>query len=284
MLSVVVLAIKASVILSVFAIGLKATFADATYLFRRPGQLFRALVSMNVLMPAIAVAVVMPFDLHPAVKIAVAAISVSPSPPIFPKKALRAGGTASYTIGLLVAAAVLSIAVIPATIEVFQRITGESLDMRPREVAVLVGTTILAPLFAGIAARRIAPAAADRFAPPINTVASVSLVLGGVAILIALSGPVISFVKDGRVLTLTIFTLAGLIVGHMLGGPEPDNRAVLALATASRHPAMGLAIAHANFPDQKLAGVAVALYLIVSSILSLLYLSWVKRRRARRAA
>jgi len=179
---------------------------------------------------------------------------------------------------------VLSIVVIPATIEVFQRITGESLDMRPREVAVLVGTTILAPLFAGIAVRRIAPAAADRFAPLINTVANVSLVLSGVAILIALSGPVISFVRDGRVLTLTIFTLAGLIVGHMLGGPEPDNRAVLALATASRHPAMGLAIAHANFPDEKLTGVAVALYLIVSSVLSLLYLLWVKRRRADPAA
>jgi hypothetical protein len=49
--AVVLLVLKASIILSVFAIGLKATFADATFLFRRPGHLIRALVSMNVLMP-----------------------------------------------------------------------------------------------------------------------------------------------------------------------------------------------------------------------------------------
>ena len=49
--------LKASIILSVFAIGLKATFADATFLFRRPGHLIRALLSMNVLMPMTALAV-----------------------------------------------------------------------------------------------------------------------------------------------------------------------------------------------------------------------------------
>jgi bile acid:Na+ symporter, BASS family len=69
-----------------------------------------------------------------------------------------------------------------------------------------------------------------------------------------------------------------VIIGHVLGGPEPDNRPVLALATASRHPAVALAIAHANFPEQKLAAAEVFLYLILSSILSALYLSWIKRK------
>jgi BASS family bile acid:Na+ symporter len=43
---------------------------------------------------------------------------------------------------------------------------------------------------------------------------------------------------------------------------------VLALATTSRHPAIAIAIAHANFPQQKLAVPAIVLYLIVSGIVT----------------
>ena len=50
----ILLASKISIALSVFALGLKATLADATFLFRRPSQLVRAFMSMNVLMPLIA--------------------------------------------------------------------------------------------------------------------------------------------------------------------------------------------------------------------------------------
>ena len=91
MTAVILLMLKASIILSVFAIGLKATFADATFLFRRPGHLFRALLSMNVLMPLAALAFAAPFELHPAVKITLVVISVSPTPPILPKKRSRPG-------------------------------------------------------------------------------------------------------------------------------------------------------------------------------------------------
>jgi BASS family bile acid:Na+ symporter len=86
MTAIILLVLKVSIILSVFAIGLKATLADATFLFRSPGHLVRALLSMNVLMPLTALALAAPFDLHPAVKIALVVISVSPIPPILPKK------------------------------------------------------------------------------------------------------------------------------------------------------------------------------------------------------
>jgi predicted Na+-dependent transporter len=78
----VMLVLKTGITLSVFAIGLKATVADATFLFRRPAHLLRALLSMNVLMPLTAHAVGAPLDLHPAVKIALVVLSVSPTPPV----------------------------------------------------------------------------------------------------------------------------------------------------------------------------------------------------------
>lgn len=266
--------------LGVFAIGLQATFADATFLFRRPGQLLRAFLSMNVLMPLVALAIAAPFDLHPAVKIALVVISVSPTPPILPKKALKTGGKDDYTIGLLVAAAVLSIIVIPVTLEIFEKITGVPLAMQSGSVALLVLTTILVPLLVGMAVRKIAPAIADRAAKPIGVLASVLLILSALPVLIGMAPTVFSFIGDGKVLSLAAFALAGFIIGHLLGGPEPENRPVLALATASRHPAVALAIAHANFPNQKLTAAAVFLYVIISAILSALYLAWDKRQRA----
>lgn len=280
MTAIILLTLKASIILSVFAIGLKATFADATFLFRRPGHLLRALLSMNVLMPLVALALGAPFDLHPAVKIALVVISVSPIPPILPNKALKAGGKEDYTIGLLVATAALSIIFIPITMEIFEKITGVPLSMGAGPVAVLVLTTILAPLIVGIAVRSIAHTIADRVAKPIAVLAFVLLALSALPVLIGAGRAVFSVIGDGTILSLAGFALIGFIIGHLLGGPEPDNRPVLALATASRHPAVALAIAHANFPEQKLAGAAVFLYLILSGILSALYLSWVKRQRA----
>ena len=279
MTAIILLVLKASIILSVFAIGLKATFADATFLFRRPGHLLRALLSMNVLMPLTALAVAAPFDLHPAVKIALVALSASPTPPVLPKKALKAGGTEAYTIGLLVAAAALSIVSIPLSLEIFERLTGVSLAIRAGEVATLVLTTILTPLLAGIAVRTVAPEPADRMAHPIGILASVLLVVCALPVVFGLGRTALPLITDGTVLSLGGFALAGCVIGHALGGPEPDNRPVLALATASRHPAVAMAIAHANFPEQRLTGAGIFLYLILAGILSALYLPWIKRHR-----
>lgn len=116
------LLLKFSIMLSVFDIGLKATFSDAFCLFRRPGQLVRALLAMNVLMPLFALLLGLTFQLNPPIKIALLALSVSPIPPILPNKALKAGGREDYTIGLLTAISILSVVVIPVTMELVERI------------------------------------------------------------------------------------------------------------------------------------------------------------------
>jgi BASS family bile acid:Na+ symporter len=63
-----------------------------------------------------------------------------------------------------------------------------------------------------------------------------------------------------------------------MGGPHPDDRLVLALSTASRHPAIALAVAKANFPEEPRLGATILLYLLVNAIIGILYLSWHKRR------
>ena len=83
--------LKTSIILNVFILGFNARPQDAAYLFHRPGKIMRSLLSMNVVMPLFAAGVVAAFELHPAVKIALVTLAVSPVPPMLPKKSLKAG-------------------------------------------------------------------------------------------------------------------------------------------------------------------------------------------------
>jgi BASS family bile acid:Na+ symporter len=86
---VILLFLKLSIVLSVLAIGLHVTFADTAYLFRKPGLLGKALLSMYVIMPIVALVLAWSFDLHPAVKVALVTLSVSPIPPILPNRGIR---------------------------------------------------------------------------------------------------------------------------------------------------------------------------------------------------
>ena len=271
------LILKLSIALFVFAIGLKASFSDVMYPLRWPGELFRAILAMNFLMPLFAFLVCTNFALNPAVKIALVALSCSPIPPFLPKKAMKAGGHENYTIGLLAASAVLSIVFVPLTMKVFEALSGVPLQMRPSAVAVLVLTSVLIPLFLGIGVRRLANSFAERAARPVSTVAMVLMIVPFLPILFTSVRAILTLVGDGTLLALAGFALAGLLVGHVLGGPKAENRPVLALATSARHPAVALAIAHVNFPDHKLAGALVLVYLVLSTILAAPYLNWIKR-------
>ena len=85
-------------------------------------------------------------------------------------------------------------------------------------------------------------------------------------------------IGDGTVIAFAVFALIGLEVGHLFGGPDPENRSVLALANASPHPGVAIAVGATLFPGQKLVALAVLLSLIVGSIISIPYTLWRKRQ------
>ncbi len=272
------LALKASIALIVFGLGLQASLSDATYLFRRPSQLFRSLLSMNVVMPLFAVTLATAFNLHPAVKIALVALALSPVPPVLPKKTLKAGGRASYSVGLLAAAALLAIMVVPAVLEILERIFGWSLHQPAAAIARVVLVSVLAPLAIGIMVHRLAPGIAERLAKPVSLLATILLVASVLPVLFTQWPAIASLIGNGTLVALAAFVIVGLAVGHLLGGPEPDDRTVLAFSTASRHPGVALTIAGTNFPGEKLVLAAVLLYVLVSGIVSIPYMMWSKRR------
>jgi BASS family bile acid:Na+ symporter len=281
--SLIILAVLLGVVLSVFALGLAASEGDATHLFRHPAKLGRAMLAMNVVMPLFTVAMVALFRLRPPIPLALVAISVAPIPPLLPRRALSAGGASSYTIGLLVAATFLAIVFVPAAVELLGLVFGKQVHVLPGKVASTVALTVLAPLSAGMLVRRVAARFAERVAKPLSVAGLVLIGVCVVPVLVATGPAMASLVGNGTLAAIVAFSVVGLASGHLLGGPDPGERKVLALTTATRHPGVAFVIASANHPEPRRVVAAILLYAIVAALVSLPYLAWSKRRAAKPA-
>jgi BASS family bile acid:Na+ symporter len=276
--AIFMLALEASLMLMVLGIGLQSTMRDASYLARHPGQLARSFLAMSVLMPVLAVSLAMTFALRPAVSFALVALTLSPVPPFLPGKAARAGGDSSYMVGLLVAASLASIVVVPISVALLGALFTTPMRVQPLPIAKLVVVGILLPLAIGIGVRAAAPATASRIAKPITLVSVVVLVAALIPILTTIWPAMRELIGNGTLAAIVGMTLAGLAIGHLLGGPDRDDRTVLALATAARHPAVAIAILAAVDPGGKY-GAVVVLALLVGAIASMPYTVWSGRRR-----
>jgi bile acid:Na+ symporter, BASS family len=257
--------------LTVLALGLTATPQDATYLLRRPRLFVRAVISMNVAMPIIAALIATTFALPLEVKVALVALAVSPVPPIIQKKQICAGGRREYVVGLLVAMSLLAIVLVPLTVMILDQAFGRSARITPASVAKIMLLTVLAPLLVGLLIRHWVPAA-EKASGTLIAIAGILLITGTALLLYGLRPITRTYIGDGVVAMLAALATIGLAVGHILGGPRAGDRTALAMSTASRHPAVALAISTSGTltePKPELA--IILLYLVVATIISIPY-------------
>jgi bile acid:Na+ symporter, BASS family len=274
----VVLALQASILMTVFGFGLRATPDDVLYILRRPSLFVRSFAAMFVIMPVIAIVAARALVLAPVVEIVLVALSISPIPPLLPGREQKAGGDESYALGLMVVTGMLSIVIVPGAVAILGAYFTRPFAMSSAAIAKVVLVMAVLPLAAGLVCRALWPAVAVRLAKPIDLVAKALLILGVLALLAGVLPAAFSLTGNGTLLAMAAFVAAGLAVGHWLGGPESDHRTVLALSTASRHPAIALAIAKANFPDEPHLGAAVVLFLLVNVVVGIPYQRRQKRR------
>ena len=273
------LAINASTFLIVFALGLGTRGEDVAFLARHRALLFRSVLAMNVVMPLFVVIMLLLVPVAPPLRIALVALSLSPVPPILPRKQQKAGGQHSYTMSLLLAASVLALALVPAVLELLGRGLDRDLQMPFARVLQVLLVSVIAPLVLGVLLRRLLPNLATRTMKPVAVFGAVLLVVAFLLILIAQLPLIRALLGDGVLIALVLFSLVGLLVGHLLGGPEPENRSVLALATSTRHPGVAMAISAVNFPNEPAVSAVVLLHLIVGVVVTMPYVKL--RRRAR---
>jgi BASS family bile acid:Na+ symporter len=235
---------------------------------------------MYLVMPVIAAVLAANFAFHRALDIAIVALAVSPVPPVLPSKEFKAGGSGSYVVGLLVLSALLAIVFVPLALEVLDRLFDRPAHMSMGAVARVVATSVLLPLAAGIIVRRFAPAFAARIARPLSKAGTILLVAAFLPVLVKAWPALIAQIGDFTLLAIVVFVFAGLAVGHLMGGPNPDDRTVLALSTATRHPGVAIAMAQVNSPGDQSIVSAILLTFLVCGIVTVPYVKWRRRRHA----
>ncbi len=274
----IVLAVQFSIMATVFGFGLKATPADLQHLLRQPALLLRSLLAVFVIMPIVAVLLVEVFELRRTVEIILVALAMSPSPPLLPRKEIKAGGSAVFGVELMVLLAIGSIIMVPAGLWMLQQYTGRHLSIEPGTIGKIVSTSILLPLGCGMVIRFVLPRVAERIAVPLALIGNTLLAVAALALIIAAAPAIWALVGQGTLFAMAVFTVAGLAIGHFLALPDREHSVVLALCTSCRHPAIAIAIAAANFPQEQFAP-TVLLYLLVSAIVGLPYVRWQSRKK-----
>ncbi|WP_395335473.1 hypothetical protein WBP06_26240 [Novosphingobium sp. BL-8H] len=267
-----------SVVLMVFGLALRAKAADALYFVTHWQLGLRAFVSIFVVVPLIAITMAKVLDLHPVVKAAMVAVSLSPLPPILPGKMMRAGGRACYVTGLLVGSTLLSVIVTPLGIMLAGDVFGVDIGISAKKVVTTLGITILLPLLAGFGAAAFLGSAVDKASQVISKIGTVLLVAVALVLLVRLGPAMIDVIGQGTLVALLAMSIAGLAAGYLLAGSNRGDKATLALASATRHPGIALAILLQNFPDAQLAPAAIVLALLVSLLISIPFMRMMKNQ------
>jgi BASS family bile acid:Na+ symporter len=275
---VILVLVQLSVFLITAAIGLRAR--DRTRGQRIPRALmFRSVLTLNVMVPIIAIAVALVFDPIRPVKIALVLLAISPVPPFLPRKLFRLSRDEPYIYSLMVTTSLLSIAFVPTVVALLGAILHMEYWVPISRVLRVVSLTVLLPLALGAAIRWAAPSFAGRISSIVSRLGAGLLLIVLVVLLAATWRAILSLIGNGTILVIGLVVTLAMMVGHLLGGPDPEDRVVLGHAAAAHHPGVALAIASYNFPSEHSVAAAVLLYLLLNSMFSIPYTQWWKKSR-----
>ena len=265
------------VVLLVVDIGVRARLQEPLLLLRRPALALRAMLAMYVALPAFVLALVWLLPLREGVGAVLLGFAVSPVLPPWAKKGAAVGGHADYVIGLQLLSTGLSLLVVPLMIAITYRLFGVATVLQPLAMELVLLVTVAIPLALGIGLARFYPNVAPRLGALAERLGSFLILIGAIALLIAHGQKIVGVIGQGTVIVTVVVIAFGLLVGGLLGGPDPGNRRALASATVCRHPAIALLLASGAFPEQEATVIGtVLLYLLTSLVLPIPYERWRK--------
>jgi BASS family bile acid:Na+ symporter len=272
-----VLALKASVAVLLSATGMSLRIRDIVWLWRRPLLLAKSVLAMYVVAPVVAVLMARTLDLPRPTEVALVVLAICAGAPLLPRKLLNAGVDPSFIFSLVVTTSLLAIVTVPASLHALREYLSFNPTATPGTVARAILQTFLVPLTAGMLVRAITPAFADRVDDLLLKAASVML---GVCALIVLVASWRRVVDLGwpSLAAFAVFTASAIAAGHVLGGPQAEDRTSLAVACATRHVGLALLVA-ANARSPRALSL-VAGYLVASALVSIPYVRWRARVHA----
>lgn len=270
--------IQTSLFLLIAAVGMRSKWSDLTYVLRKPRNLVRALIAVNIVVPAAAIILCSLFPLEFPTKAGLIVMAISPLAPFATGKMLKSSPDRSYDVGLYAALILAAVVIVPLTIAILNPWYEKQATISVVAIAWFVLKSVFIPLCAGIAVATIWPHFAERAAPIANLLAYLLLLPVAVLLLIKFGGAVMGLIGDGALVVITGTILVALSTGHWLGGRDPGHRSALSQAAATRHPGIAALIVHGDPNAKPEVMLAIVLFLLLSIVLTALYAVWARRQ------
>ncbi len=136
---------------------------------------------------------------------------------------------------------------------------------------------MLVPLVIGMLIKSHSPDVADHWAPVMNKISSLSILILLVVGLGLNISNILSFIGTLGIGAIVLLIVGSLVIGMLFGGRDPGVRSAMGLSTANRNGAAALLVATQNF-----SGTDTLPFVLVGVVLMLLILLPVAKRMGAR--
>jgi predicted Na+-dependent transporter len=267
-----------------FSIGLRVSGGELLNILRDRALFVRTLLANCFLIPVIGFLLVHIFPLTTEARIGILLLAAIPGTPIALQFTRQAKTRLAFAAALTFVLSIVSIAMTPLAIEVIP----ETVQRNQRPVVLLVANIALyiaLPLCAGVWAARRVPKVAPRLELPLGLLASVVFVFLMWETRLVRAQAFNTIRGGGAVLAMLLLLLLSMLIGWLMGGPDPESRRVLVTSTSMRSVVVVLYVARYCFPGTNVYVVPIVyLSLMIPTNLAfhLAFAGWHKLRRRER--
>jgi len=261
------------VVTSMLAMSLSLSFEQMTQPLKNARLVIVALLANFVLVPLLAFVITKVIPLEESLQIGVILLGTAAGAPFIPKLVQGAKGNVAYAVGLMFLIMVVTIFYLPFILPLLL----PGVEVNPWDIAKSLIVTMLIPLVIGMLIKSHSPDVADHWAPVMNKISGLSvLILLVVGLGLNISN-ILSFIGTLGIGAMVLLILGSLLIGLLLGGRDPGVRSAMGLSTANRNGAAALLVATQNF-----SGTDTLPFVLVGVVLLLLVLLPIAKRMGAR--
>jgi ACR3 family arsenite transporter len=264
------------VVASMLATGLSLSVAQIVEPLKNARLVVLALLANFVLVPLLAYGITLLIPLDESLRIGLIVLSTVAGAPFLVKEVQAAEGDLSLGVGLMFMLMVITIFYVPIVLPFLL----QGVEVNPWDIAKSLIVTMLTPIVLGLMYRSHSAESAQEWAPLLNKVSGVALLIMLVTGLGLNVSNIIDLIGSWGFLALILFVVGSLLIGLLMGGRDPAVRSVLGLGTAQRNVAAAILVASLNFPGT----MTLPFVLVASIVLPLILIPTAKLLGKRSAA
>jgi predicted Na+-dependent transporter len=257
------------VVTSMLAMSLSLSVQQMTQPLKNIRLVILALLANFVLVPLLAFAIIKIIPMDQSLQIGVILLGTAAGAPFIPKLVQGAKGNVAYAVGLMFLIMVVTIFYLPFILPVLL----PGVEINPLDIARSLIVTMLIPLVIGMLIKAHSPDVADHWAPVMQKISSLSILILLVVGLGLNISNIIGFIGTRGIGAMIILIVGALLIGLLFGGRDPGVRSAMGLSTANRNGAAALLVATQNF-----TGTNTLPFVLVGTVLMLLILLPVAKR------